>query len=89
MAKQLREVYGTVLKELGETNQDIVVLDADLSGSTKSAIFGKAYPDRDRLVLSKGHAAPMLYRNLVEKGYLPADAMASLRKTNSELQGHP
>lgn len=46
-------------------------------------------PDRDRLVLSKGHAAPMLYRNLVEKGYLPADAMASLRKTNSELQGHP
>ena len=32
MAKQLREVYGTVLKELGETNQAIVVLDADLSG---------------------------------------------------------
>ena len=34
MAKQLREVYGTVLAELGETNPDIVVLDADLSGST-------------------------------------------------------
>lgn len=46
-------------------------------------------PDRDRLVLSKGHAAPMLYRNLAEKGYLPKDAMASLRKTNSLLQGHP
>ena len=46
MAKQLREVYGTVLKELGATNPDIVVLDADLSGSTKSAIFGKEYPDR-------------------------------------------
>ena len=46
MAKAIREVYGTVLKELGETNQDIVVLDADLSGSTKSAIFGKAYPER-------------------------------------------
>ena len=46
-------------------------------------------PNRDRLVLSKGHAAPMLYRNLIEKGYLPQDAMASLRKTNSELQGHP
>ena len=46
-------------------------------------------PERDRLVLSKGHAAPMLYRNLVEKGYLPKDAMASLRKTNSLLQGHP
>jgi len=46
MAKAIREVYGNVLKELGETNQNIVVLDADLSGSTKSAIFGKAYPER-------------------------------------------
>ena len=46
MAKAIREVYGSVLKELGESNRDIVVLDADLSGSTKSAIFGKEYPDR-------------------------------------------
>lgn len=46
MAKAIREVYGSVLKELGETNKDIVVLDADLSGSTKSAMFGKAYPER-------------------------------------------
>ena len=46
MAKAIREVYGTVLKELGETNPDIVVLDADLSGSTKSAIFGNAFPER-------------------------------------------
>ena len=46
MAKAIREVYGTVLKELGETNRNIVVLDADLSGSTKTAMFGKAYPER-------------------------------------------
>ena len=46
MPKQIREVYGSVLAELGETNKDIVVLDADLSGSTKSAIFGKAHPER-------------------------------------------
>lgn len=46
MAKAIREVYGSVLAELGETNPDIVVLDADLSGSTKSGIFGKAFPDR-------------------------------------------
>ena len=45
-------------------------------------------PDRDRLVLSKGHAAPMLYRNLVEKGFLPADSMATLRRMDG-LQGHP
>lgn len=46
MAKAIREVYGSVLQELGAENKDIVVLDADLSGSTKSAIFGKAYPER-------------------------------------------
>ena len=46
-------------------------------------------PDRDRLVLCKGHAAPMLYRNLIEKGFLPKDSMATLRRINSQLQGHP
>ena len=46
-------------------------------------------PNRDRLVLSKGHACPMLYRNLIEKGFLPADCMNTLRSINSELQGHP
>ena len=46
MAKAIREVYGSVLKELGAGNKDIVVLDADLSGSTKTAIFGKEYPER-------------------------------------------
>ena len=46
MPKQIREVYGSVLAELGDTNENIVVLDADLSGSTKSAIFGKAHPER-------------------------------------------
>lgn len=46
-------------------------------------------PRRDRLVLSKGHAAPMLYRCLIEKGFLPADSMGTLRQTGSLLQGHP
>lgn len=46
MAKQLREVYGSVLAELGEANPDIVVLDADLSGSTKSKLFTDRHPDR-------------------------------------------
>ena len=45
--------------------------------------------ERDRLVLSKGHAAPMLYRNLVELGILPADSMGTLRRIDSQLQGHP
>ena len=46
MAKAIREVYGQILKELGAVNKDIVVLDADLSGSTKTKGFGQEYPDR-------------------------------------------
>lgn len=41
-----REVYGKTLVELGKTNQNLVVLDADLSGSTKTKLFGHTYPDR-------------------------------------------
>lgn len=41
-----REMYGQTLAELGAENPDIVVLDADLSGSTKSNSFGKKFPDR-------------------------------------------
>jgi transketolase len=41
-----RDVYGKTLVEMGRENKNIVVLDADLSGSTKTAAFGKAYPDR-------------------------------------------
>jgi len=41
-----REVYGETLAQLGEDNKDIVVLDADLSSSTKTSIFAKRFPDR-------------------------------------------
>ncbi|VBB05492.1 Hypothetical protein LUCI_0702 [Lucifera butyrica] len=41
-----REAYGAALKDLGEKNKNIVVLDADLSKSTKTNVFGKAFPDR-------------------------------------------
>ncbi|NLT40020.1 MAG: transketolase [Clostridiales bacterium] len=47
------------------------------------------WADRDRIVLSKGHAAPMLYRILAEKGYFPLEEMKTLRKIDSLLQGHP
>lgn len=49
----------------------------------------KKNPDRDRFVLSKGHAAPVLYGVLAEKGYIPKEDLIKLRKTDSYLQGHP
>lgn len=44
---------------------------------------------RDRLVLSKGHAAPALYATLALKGYFPVEDLKTLRKSDSYLQGHP
>ena len=46
MAKPIRDVYGDALVKFGKDNKNVVVLDADVSGSTKSAVFGKACPDR-------------------------------------------
>lgn len=45
--------------------------------------------DRDRFVLSKGHACPAWYAVLAEKGYFPVEELATLRKIGSRLQGHP
>lgn len=46
-------------------------------------------PERDRFVLSKGHAAPALYSALANRGYFPVDELKTLRKIDSRLQGHP
>ncbi len=45
--------------------------------------------DRDRFVLSKGHAAPVLYSVLAERGFFPKEDLKTLRKLDSYLQGHP
>lgn len=47
------------------------------------------WPDRDRFVLSKGHAAPVLYAALAERGYFEPTELKTLRKLGSRLQGHP
>ncbi len=47
------------------------------------------WEDRDRFVLSKGHAAPALYAALAESGYFPVEELRTLRKLGSRLQGHP
>ena len=44
---------------------------------------------RDRFVLSKGHAAPVQYAALAERGYFPVEDIMTLRKLGSEFQGHP
>ena len=46
------------------------------------------WSDRDRFILSKGHAAPLLYAALAECGYFPVDELLTLRQLDSRLQGH-
>lgn len=47
------------------------------------------WPQRDRFILSKGHAAPLLYACLAEAGYFPVEQLATLRQLGSPLEGHP
>jgi transketolase len=47
------------------------------------------WPQRDRFILSKGHAAPLLYAVLAEAGYFPVSELPTLRKLGSPLEGHP
>jgi transketolase len=46
------------------------------------------WPERDRFILSKGHAAPLLYAVLAESGYFPVEELSTLRQWGSRLQGH-
>jgi len=47
------------------------------------------WPDRDRLLFSKGHACAMLYTCLAHRGFFPVDELGTFRKLDSRLQGHP
>jgi len=47
------------------------------------------WPERDRFILSKGHAAPLLYAVLAEAGYFPREQLQTLRQLDSPFEGHP
>lgn len=47
------------------------------------------WDERDRFILSKGHASPLLYSTLAEAGYFPTEQLRTLRKFGSPLEGHP
>jgi transketolase len=47
------------------------------------------WPGRDRFILSKGHACPVWYAALAERGFFPIEELMTLRRINSRLQGHP
>lgn len=103
MAKAIREVYGEALAKYGKENENVVVLDADVSGSTKSAIFGKACPERffnmgiaeaNMTATAAGMASvgKIPFVNtfavfLTTIGLLPARALGSYSKLNIKMAG--
>ena len=48
-----------------------------------------AWEERDRFIMSKGHAVPIVYAAMAEAGYFPVEELMTLRKIDSRLQGHP
>ena len=94
IASQVRE---DIILMLGESKSGHPGGSLSCTDILVSLYFGKMrhdpknpkWIDRDRLLLSKGHAAPALYSTLAEAGYFPRDELKTLRKINSRLQGHP
>jgi transketolase len=93
MAKRLRRHVITMIATAGSGHPGGSLSAADII----TALYFKVlrhdpkdpqWPERDRFVLSKGHAAPILYAALAETGYFPVEELETLRKMDSRLQGH-
>lgn len=94
-ANNMRKNIIKMLKEAGSGHPGGSLSAADI---VASLYFGGVmnyseadpqHPERDYFILSKGHAAPVLYAALAEVGYVPEDELLTLRKLHSRLQGHP
>ncbi len=94
-ATQMRRDIVTMLHEAGSGHPGGSLSAADFvatlyfGGTLRHDPANPADPERDRFVLSKGHAAPALYAVLAQDGYFPREWLPTLRKLGSHLQGHP
>jgi len=93
MAKKLRRHVITMTATAGSGHPGGSLSAADIITALYFKVMrhnpeNAQWPDRDRFILSKGHAAPILYAALAESGYFPVEELATLRKLGSRLQGH-
>jgi transketolase len=93
MAKKLRRHVITMIATAGSGHPGGSLSAADVIAALYFKVLrhnpeNPQWPDRDRFILSKGHAAPILYAALAEAGYFPVAELATLRKLDSRLQGH-
>jgi transketolase len=93
MAKKLRRHVITMIAEAGSGHPGGSLSAADIVTALYFRVLrhdpeDPQWSDRDRFILSKGHAAPILYAVLAETGYFPVAELETLRKMDSRLQGH-
>jgi transketolase len=93
MAKKLRRHVISMIATAGSGHPGGSLSAADIITALYFKILrydpeNPQWADRDRFILSKGHAAPILYAALAEAGYFPTAELATLRKLDSRLQGH-
>jgi transketolase len=92
-----REIRLNILKMLtragsGHTGGSLSAVDVAVAIYFSKMNYDPKNPfwkERDRFILSKGHAAPLLYAIMAKAGYFPAEILDTLRKIDSPLQGHP
>jgi transketolase len=93
MAKRLRRHVITMTATAGSGHPGGSLSAADIITALYFKVMhhnpkNPQWAHRDRFILSKGHAAPILYAALAESGYLPVPELTTLRKLDSRLQGH-
>jgi transketolase len=93
MAKKLRRHVITMIATAGSGHPGGSLSAADIVTAMYFKVLchdprNPQWSDRDRFILSKGHAAPILYAALAETGYFPVTKLTTLRKLDSCLQGH-
>lgn len=93
-ARALRKLVIRMLAKAGSGHPGGSLSAADLVAALYFRILAHdpanpQWPDRGRLVLSKGHAVPVIYAALALAGYFPEPELMTLRQINSRLQGHP
>ncbi len=85
----LRMLHKAKSGHTGGSLSCIDILTALYFSKMRYKIDDPAWPDRDRFILSKGHAAPALYAVLAKLGYCSSEDLMTLRQIDSKLQGHP
>ncbi len=93
MAKKLRRHVITMIATAGSGHPGGSLSAADIITALYFKVLrhdprNPQWSERDRFILSKGHAAPILYAALAEAGYFPVAELSTLRKLDSRLQGH-